>query len=139
MINDATTSIVDPPRFVLQQDGPPHFDADTAGEHAQRHGDLDTLTLAIGRDEAYDLALTLAQESGWRVIARDPAAGQFEAVATTRLLRFRDDVVVRVRGDEASAQVDMRSRSRVGRSDFGANAKRIDRFLTSLAAKTAQA
>ena len=117
---------------MLQENGPKHFDPDIAGEHSQIHPDLDTLSVAAPREAVYDAALALAKEEGWQVIARDPAAGQFEAVATTRILRFKDDVVVRVRGDETSAEVDMRSKSRVGKGDFGANAKRIGTFLSKL-------
>ena len=58
--------------------------------------------------------------------------GRIEAVATTRWFGFKDDVVVRLTPAAGGARVDVRSKSRVGRSDVGANAKRIERFLMLL-------
>ena len=63
------------------------------------------------------------------------ASGTVEATATTRFFRFKDDVVVRVRPDPASAGgsiVDMRSISRVGVSDLGVNARRVRAYLNDL-------
>jgi len=47
-------------------------------------------------------------------------------------LRFRDDITIRVRPAASGSRVDVRSRSRVGRDDLGANAARIRRFLREL-------
>jgi uncharacterized protein (DUF1499 family) len=71
----------------------------------------------------------------WRIVdARAPQTGRregrIEAVARTPIMGFRDDVVVRVRAAEDGARVDVRSASRYGQHDFGANASRI-RSLTS--------
>ena len=52
----------------------------------------------------------------------------FEALATTRVFRFVDDVAVRVRRGGGGSVIDVRSTSRVGRSDLGANAARIRAF-----------
>ncbi len=46
-------------------------------------------------------------------------------MARTPIMGFRDDIVVRVRAAEDGARVDMRSASRYGRHDFGANASRL--------------
>lgn len=74
-----------------------------------------------------------ALQPGWTVTKRDPVEGTLEAEARTRLLKFVDDVTIRVRpasGERVS--VDLLSRSRVGKGDFGANARRIRRFLEAL-------
>jgi uncharacterized protein (DUF1499 family) len=47
-------------------------------------------------------------------------------------LRFKDDVVIRIRADNSGARLDIRSASRIGSSDFGANAKRLRTFLGEL-------
>ena len=57
-----------------------------------------------------------------------PREGRIEAVARTLWFGFEDDVVIRVRATAAGSRIDMRSRSRVGVSDLGANAERIRRF-----------
>ncbi|KAG2439923.1 hypothetical protein HXX76_004042 [Chlamydomonas incerta] len=69
----------------------------------------------------------------------DPVVGLLEAVSTTRLLRFKDDIVVRLRRAPAAGagggtvlRVDVRSASRVGKGDLGTNAARIKVFLRQL-------
>jgi uncharacterized protein (DUF1499 family) len=52
-----------------------------------------------------------------------------EAVDTTAVMAFKDDVAIRVRGGAQGTQIDLRSASRVGEGDLGANAKRIRAFL----------
>ena len=47
-------------------------------------------------------------------------------------MRFKDDVVIRIRSHESGTCLDIRSASRVGSSDFGANARRIRTFLSEL-------
>ena len=56
-----------------------------------------------------------------------------EAEQRARLPGYKDDVVVRVTSDGAGSRVDVRSLSRVGRSDFGTNAKRVRAYLKALA------
>jgi uncharacterized protein (DUF1499 family) len=64
----------------------------------------------------------------------DTAAGRLEATARTPWFGFYDDVVVRVRAQGTGSRVDVRSVSRVGRSDVGMNAKRIREFTRRLRA-----
>ena len=61
-----------------------------------------------------------------------PAEGRIEATDTTRWFGFKDDVVVRVKPEGAGSRVDVRSLSRVGRSDVGKNASRIRAYLQAL-------
>jgi uncharacterized protein (DUF1499 family) len=77
-------------------------------------------------------ATEAARALGWEIVATAPADGRLEATDRTRWFGFRDDVVVRVRPDGSGSRVDARSVSRVGRSDLGTNARRIERFLAAL-------
>jgi uncharacterized protein (DUF1499 family) len=61
--------------------------------------------------------------------ALDESAGRIEAVVTTRWFGFQDDVAIRIAPAGTGSRVDMRSKSRVGRSDVGTNAQRIREFL----------
>jgi uncharacterized protein (DUF1499 family) len=79
-------------------------------------------------------AVDVARGLGWEIVAAVPAEGRLEATDRTRWFGFRDDVVVRVRPEGAGSRVDVRSVSRVGRSDLGTNARRIRGFLESLRA-----
>ena len=54
------------------------------------------------------------------------------ATETTHVFRFVDDVVIRVRADRTATVVDVRSKSRDGRGDLGANAARIRAFVAAM-------
>ena len=69
-----------------------------------------------------------------QIVAAVPAEGRLEATDRTRWFGFRDDVVVRVTAEGTGTRVDVRSVSRVGRSDLGTNARRIRRFLEAVQA-----
>ena len=65
---------------------------------------------------------------------QDAAAMRLSFVAVTPLMRFRDDVVIRITPAPGGSRIDMRSVSRFGQSDIGVNAGRIREFLKDLAA-----
>jgi uncharacterized protein (DUF1499 family) len=77
-------------------------------------------------------AVAAARRMGWTVVATVPAEGRLEATASTPWFGFVDDVVVRVTPAPQGTRVDVRSVSRVGRSDLGANAKRIRKYIGAL-------
>jgi uncharacterized protein (DUF1499 family) len=135
-IHDITTDTADPPQFVelLARRGnrvsPPGYDGPNAAEEQRRaYPYVQPRVLAVSATKAFDAALAAARRMGWEIVASDRAAGRIEAIATTRMLRFKDDVVVRVRGEAGGARVDVRSKSRVGIGDLGTNARRIREFL----------
>ena len=74
-----------------------------------------------------------ARSMGWEIVEVAPAEGRIEATATTGWWGFKDDVVVRLREAEGGIVLDVRSKSRVGRSDLGANAARIRAYLAKVA------
>jgi uncharacterized protein (DUF1499 family) len=71
---------------------------------------------------------------GWRIVDADRENGRIEAVDTTFWFGFHDDIVIRVAPEGKGSRVDMRSHSRVGRSDLGTNARRIRVFMTTMRA-----
>lgn len=127
-INDVTTDTESPPQFVDAKPYERHF------AELQRIGypELRALELALPPAQAFARARDAAQALGWEVVAADERAGRLEAVATTRWFGFKDDIVVRVASAGGGSRIDVRSRSRVGRSDLGANARRIQDFLTAV-------
>jgi fatty-acyl-CoA synthase len=72
------------------------------------------------------------REEGLRIVTDDLAAGRIEGVATSFWFRFRDDVVARITPDGGAWLVDLRSISRVGKSDLGANCARVTALATRL-------
>ena len=102
-------------------------------------------------DAAFARAERAATTLNWDITYRDPTTGVFEAVEVTRIFRFVDDIVVRVRmAPESAAEpraqrgagerrsvgggsvIDVRSKSRDGKGDIGANAARIRAFHDAL-------
>ncbi|HEY8517500.1 MAG TPA: DUF1499 domain-containing protein [Candidatus Binatia bacterium] len=138
-INDFTTDLDDPPAFRKAAMLPPNVGRDmsypAAFAETQRAccADLRPLELAEPPAEALLRAVHVAARMPrWTVTQVDTEAGTIEAVEETRIFGFRDDIVIRVRPDGAGSIVDMRSKSRDGRSDLGANAARIRAFLAAL-------
>src|SRR5512144_2713348 len=138
-IHDITTDLDDPPRFVAVL--PVRRGAPNAAEYAgaalaaqQRAGypDLAPARFAAPPDQVFARAVEVARGLGWQIVAAAPTEGRLEATDRTRWFGFRDDVVVRVAADGTGSRVDVRSVSRVGRSDLGTNARRIRRFLETL-------
>jgi uncharacterized protein (DUF1499 family) len=138
-IHDISTDTDNPPAFVAilpLRAGAPN-PPDYAGEEvaaAQREGypDIETLALDIAPDRAFERALEAVDQLGWELVDASAAEGRIEASDTTFWFGFTDDVVIRVTGAEPGCRVDIRSKSRVGRSDVGANAARIRRFIDAM-------
>ncbi|MBI3889976.1 MAG: DUF1499 domain-containing protein [Candidatus Wallbacteria bacterium] len=87
-------------------------------------------------DRAFQEALELARaQPDWELGTIDADARTLCAVVRSKLFRFADDVAVRVKAEGKGSRVDMRSRSRDGRGDFGVNAARIVRFLATLSTR----
>jgi uncharacterized protein (DUF1499 family) len=136
-INDFTTDLADPPAFrhaatLAPNHGrsmayPPEF----AAEQRACCADLQPLRLAVPPTEAFASAQAVATSMpAWVVTVSDPGTGTIEAVATSRVFGFQDDVVIRVRPapDGVGSIVDVRSKSRDGKGDLGVNAERIRAF-----------
>ena len=68
----------------------------------------------------------------WLMVSYDRQGGHIRAEATSRLFRFVDDVTINVAEDAGGALVTVRSASRIGRGDFGQNARNIRAFLAEL-------
>jgi uncharacterized protein (DUF1499 family) len=84
--------------------------------------------------QVFDAASAVAHAAeGWEVTREDRATGVIEAVATTPLMHFKDDVTITIAAAGDGATVNVRSHSRVGKGDLGANAKRIKLFQAELA------
>jgi uncharacterized protein (DUF1499 family) len=138
-IHDITTDTEDPPRFVALHalrlktfNGPEYGGERIARIQKAAYPDIQPRIVKEAPELAFERALRAANDMGWAIAASAAAEGRIEATATTPLLRFKDDVVVRVSPHGAGSRIDVRSKSRLGRSDFGANAKRIRDYFRKL-------
>ena len=109
--------------------------ASVATEQKRAYPDLTSIRLTVPPDRAFALVEATAKSLGWDVASAVPAEGRLEATDTTRWFGFKDDVVVRVVPAPEGSLVDVRSVSRVGRSDLGANARRVRAFVAALSAR----
>jgi uncharacterized protein (DUF1499 family) len=141
-INDFTTDPADPPTYRFASALPQNAGRDMSYPKewaAVQHeccADLHPAVVKAAPDAAFERALGVAKTMpSWTVTQTDPAGGVFEAVATSGLFRFQDDVVVRVRpGDDGTSRVDVRSKSRDGKGDLGVNAARIRAYVVAIEA-----
>ena len=136
MIHDITTDTETPPAFVailplragvpnsVEYGGP-----ELAAQQRTGYPDLGPLTLQIPPTQAFTHALTAARAMGWEIAASEATEGRIEATDTTFWFGFKDDVVVRITPAGGGSRIDVRSVSRVGKSDIGTNAKRITEYL----------
>lgn len=134
-IHDISTDLIDPPEFdqLIEVRGRNSNDLTYSDEERQQQAIAypAIITLHTGRDlnESFDRVLAVATAMGWEIVNSDRRAGIVESTATTFWFGFKDDVVIRIRAANGASLIDLRSVSRVGVSDLGANAARIARFL----------
>lgn len=138
-IHDITTDTADPPVFVdiarIRADSPNSdvYGGDkVAAQQAAAYPDIAPILLDVPPEAAFARALTAAEELGWQIVAAVPELGRIEATDTTFWFQFKDDIVIRVRPIDGGSRIDVRSLSRVGESDLGANAARIRAFRARL-------
>ncbi len=140
-ITDVTTDPIDPPRFeVVARLRPPNSSlypgVATAELQKEAWPDIEPLLVNVSPKAAYDGAMAVIAKRKWRVVdARAPLPnreGHIEAIARTPIMGFRDDVAVRIRPTREGARIDIRSASRYGKTDFGANATRVLALLDDI-------
>lgn len=132
-INDITTTPEAPPSFKVLDSRP--YPAKNAPLQRAAYPRVEPLQLHLSPPDAFALVLSVAStREDWHLANVDQQNLRFEAVATTRLLRFKDDIVVEIRSGTLPSEsaVHVRSRSRLGKSDLGTNAERIEAFLSAV-------
>lgn len=141
-ITDISTDLDDPPVFstarttLAQRGARPPSDIDRRRRAVQEHAypAIRTLVIESEPEEAFQSVIRAVRFLKWRVIEEvrpedRRGLGRIEAIDETRLMRFKDDVTIRLRWAGGVTRVDIRSASRFGRHDFGRNAERIARLV----------
>ena len=101
------------------------------------YADLKPQSFSGAPERVFAEALAVSEALGWEVMSQDTASGEIRAVATTRIFRFKDDVTITVGREAGGSVVNLRSHSRIGKGDLGANARRIRLFQAELATRLA--
>jgi len=139
-INDITTNPDDPPSFEAAARQAPNqgremrYPADFAAQQRAAYADLAPIALDLPPVDAFERARRTAESLGWEITLSDPRRGLIEAREVSSLFHFVDDIAIRVREHNGGSVVDVRSKSRDGQGDLGANARRIRAFAAELKA-----
>ncbi len=141
-IHNISTDINDPPVFnavtALRAVDPDNnsldYDATKLGPlQTEAYPDVKSLQTDLDRSAALARSVSVLEDMGLEIVEADPEGRIVEATFTSFWFGFKDDLVVRIRPQGGGSLIDLRSVSRVGESDLGANAKRISEFLARFA------
>lgn len=144
-IHDITTDFENPPQIIAAADAPrsnppeylgddpaPRSEFTVAESQRDAFPDIGPIRTPLSVEDAASRARTILNDMGMEILFDGPIENngwRIEAAYTSRWFRFIDDFVVRVTPDENGAVVNIRSKSRVGGSDLGANAARVREFI----------
>ena len=141
-IHDITTDLDDPPAFVailpLRENAPnpaEYAGEETAKQQREAYPELQPLIVERPVADVFEAAQAVVEGQAWDLAGAeqlDDGSARVEATDTTLWFGFKDDVVIRIQPHENGSRVDVRSKSRMGRSDVGANARRIELFMEKL-------
>ena len=145
ILNDISTDINNPPGFsrstraLEARNGhvPAELPAEARLPQTRAYPAVQPIVIDLDGDEAFQLVLAAVKALGWQLIESSQPGGRMgdgriEAIERTLIMRFPDDITIRVRPGAGQSRIDVRSVSRYGRHDFGVNAKRIERFARQM-------
>ena len=138
-IHDITTDLVNPPKFVailaLRADAPnpaAYQGEEIASQQREAYPELQTQKYQQTAEQVFDAAIAAVNDMGLEVVNSDKTLGLIEAYDTTTFFGFVDDVVIRIQSDGQMTMLDARSKSRVGKSDIGKNAQRLNALIAGV-------
>jgi uncharacterized protein (DUF1499 family) len=148
VLNDVSTDLDNPPAFSLSRKAmaarkgvvPPFVPAVVRQLQATAYPNVQPIILDLDGDEAYATVLSAAAARHWTIVEAMPPGGRLglghvDAIDRGMVFGFADDIAIRIRPLAGETRIDVRSVSRVGRHDFGANARRIEAFADELKAQ----
>lgn len=99
--------------------------------------ELRTDVFAIDADNLYLAVLDTLNDLRWDITASDDTEHRVTVVVTTPILLFKDDMVINIRtlecqNDAIITALDIRSSSRIGKGDLGANAGHIQKLVQAV-------
>ena len=149
-INQATTDFKTPPSYMISSRAraargawtPPAPGPDVEAAERAAYPRLQPMLVDLEPDQAYRMSLRIAKDLGWRIVDSTPpnlrgeAEAHIDATDRSLFFGFVSDIAIRIRAQGAKTEIDVRSASRVGGHDFGANARRIQRFIDAVQQST---
>jgi uncharacterized protein (DUF1499 family) len=143
-IHDITTDFDHPPKIVagaafprnnppeyMEAQQAPHSDLTIAEAQKKAFPDIKPVVVDVGIKEAVRRARATLQDMKMDILKESSnGTSTIEATYTSFWFGFIDDFVVRLTTEGKTTRIDVRSKSRVGVSDLGANADRIREFYS---------
>ncbi len=144
---DLSTDIADPPNFSLSRGAlaargdttPPSVAIARRKAQIRAYPQIQPILLDLDAREAFDAALAALVANGWKIVEQRPPGGRaglghIDAIATSFILGFPSDITFRLRPLAGQTRIDIRSVSRFGPYDFGANPRNFASFEAALEA-----
>jgi uncharacterized protein (DUF1499 family) len=151
VLNDVSTDLDDLPAFARSRKAlaarngttPRASSSEERQQQKQAYPAIQPILLDLDADETYKLVLKVAAAKHWQIVDQSSTGGRsgvghVDAVVRGLVLGLPDDVTIRIKPQAGQTRVDMRSVSRIGQHDFGANAYRIKQFQQALEAEAAK-
>jgi uncharacterized protein (DUF1499 family) len=146
MMADVTTDFASPPAFMISAKAraarvgvtPPAWNPADEALQQDAYPKVQPILVDLEPTQAYQLVLRVTKDLGWKIVDANPpnlrvdGVAQIEAIARSPVFGFADDIAMRVRPLASQTRIDLRSVSRVGRQDFGANARHFARFAAAV-------
>lgn len=140
-LHQVSTDTINPPPFqaivALRGEGsnPLKYDSEKLAPLQQTaYPEVQPIISELNTEQAFDKAAEIAMDLGWEIVAQNAEQGIIEAVDTTLLWGFKDDVAIRIQATDTGSKIDLRSISRIGGTDLGANADRVKNFISKFSA-----
>jgi uncharacterized protein (DUF1499 family) len=144
---DISTDIADPPSFSLSREAlaargdstPPSIAIARRKAQINAYPEIQPILLDLDARKAFDACLAALAANGWKIVEQRPPGGRaglghIDAIATSFILGFPSDITLRLRPLAGQTRIDIRSVSRLGPYDFGANPRNIASFEAALEA-----
>ncbi len=135
-LNDVSSDLASPPEFVKALEFAQNRDRDFILSEEQKktiqryYPDIKSKRLSGTPIENYKRTLLLLHSRPDITLSReDDERTQIEGYAETPLFHFKDDFILRFQSEGEGTILDIRSKSRDGKGDLGANAQRIRTFF----------
>jgi uncharacterized protein (DUF1499 family) len=133
-IHDISTDLIDPPLFKAAtklrgtNNNPTTITPHNAAIQRKLYPNITSISSPLTVTDSFKRSITIAEQLGWEIHSQDDIHFLIESIDSTKWLGFKDDIIIRVKKADSGSTIDIRSVSRVGRSDLGKNALRIQTF-----------
>ena len=149
-LSQATTDFRKPPVFMISSRAreargawtPPPPNPDDEAAQRAAYPRVAPVSVDLEPDQAYRMSLRIAKDLGWRVVDAAPpnlrgeAEAHIDSIDRSLFFGFVADIAIRIRPLGGKTGIDLRSASRFGAHDYGANARRIVKFIDAVQQST---